>query len=394
MARSPLDTLVYSTILVAPLATALAYIAFTPAPAPVVLVATPDCPAAAEPIAVVIAAEEPAPVAIVDEPAPVVDEPAPPATVEPPTAGAGALMFDRRLVLATDPDPSWAHGALHNHANAYGMTVTKAVDPARLPGFLGALAGQRFTVFAADGSSCLVDAGPLSVYARVDGDVNIYIEPGDEGYDASGEPSPKQMAALRKQVFLDHAELLVARLEGSPRCTGLWARRADLPAPAVYGERSLADADANALAAEVAPVLADHPAVLAIRAKYRTWYDEIDAGYRATVSAWPAFYRESIVVRRWDEVGGAGTYYTVDVGTGGEACSSEFADHTSFVLTRDAGGWQIVPGQGFWRPLALMDLDRDGHLEAVTRGGVALESSGPDRGFAQSFEIPWWGCPC
>ena len=36
MARSKLDTLVYSTILVAPLATALVYIATVPTPAPVV----------------------------------------------------------------------------------------------------------------------------------------------------------------------------------------------------------------------------------------------------------------------------------------------------------------------------------------------------------------------
>ncbi len=386
MARSTQGTLVYSTILVAPMVTALAYIATTTAPEPVIVVATPDCPAPAL---------EPTPVPTVAEPAiaePVLDEVVPPATAEPPPAGAGVLMFDRRLVLATAPDNAWATGPLRGHPNEYGVTVTKAVDRARLPSFLAALADQRFTVFAADGSSCVVDSGPMSIYARVDGEIRLLagsdVEWNDDG------PSPSQLAALRKQVFADNAQLLVARPEGNPRCTGMWARRADLPAPAVFGVRPLTEEAAEILADEVAPLLAGQPAVATLAASYEAWYADLGDGGHEHYAKWPAFYRESLSVRRWQEVGGATEYLTVDVGSHGVACSDEFAEHVSFVLVRDGDEWRVLADQGFWQPQALMDLDRDGHLEAVTNNGFALVSSGPDRGLAQSFEIPWWGCPC
>lgn len=386
MARSTLDTLVYSTILVAPLATALVYIASATAPEPVIVVATPDCPApapASTPTTI------PAESAIAE---PVLAEAVPPATAEPPPAGAGVLMFDRRLVLATAPDSAWATGPLRGHPNEYGVTATKAVDLARLPSFLAALADQRFTVFAADGSSCVVDSGPLSIYARVDGEVRMLAasdeEWGDEG------PSPRQLAGLRKQVFADHAQLLVARPEGNPRCTGMWARRADLPAPAVFGVRPLTEEATKLLADEVAPLIADLPAVARLAASYEAWYDDLDGDGREHYAKWSGFFRETISVRRWEEVGGASEYLTVDIGSDGVACSDEFAEHTSFVLVRDGDAWRVLADEGFWRPQALMDLDRDGHLEAVTANGFALVSSGPDHGLAQSFEIPWWGCPC
>jgi hypothetical protein len=390
MARSKLDTLVYSTILVAPLATALVYIATVPTPAPVVVLSpAADC---AQPAEVVPIAEE----LDVAEPAPILEEPVPPATAEPPPAGAGVLMFERRLALATDPDTAWGKGSLRGHTNDYGVTVTKAADMARLPSFLAALAGQSFTVYAADGSACIVDAGPMSIYARVDGQIMIHADEELAGDDMpeEGGPSPAQLAELRRDVYADHAELLVARPEGNARCDGLWARRTALPAPAVFGARAQSEEDRGQLAAAVAPLLVDQPAVAALATSYAAWYEDIDPDHRADYPGWSDFYLQTIDVRRWDEIGGDRSYLTVDVGSPGEACSTEFSDHASFVLARSGDTWQVLEDPGFWRPQALMDLDRDGHLEAVLHGGFTLDSRGPDRGLSMSFEIPWWGCPC
>lgn len=385
MVGSKQDTLVYSLILVAPLATALVYIADARAPAPVAQEIV-DCPppiAAPQPTSVVHAIVEPAP-APAPAPAPTI---APP--IVDPSAGAGVLMFDHRLVFSTDPVPAWGKGPLRSHANEYGVTVSKLVDPAQLPADLAASASASFTVFAADGSSCLVDAGPLSVYARLDGDIMIYADDGD----SEDGPTAAQRNKLRRDVYAEHATLLLARTSNQ-RCDGLWARRTDLPAPAVFVARNLpVDAD-QALTASVATMVAAEPAVAALALNYAAWHADLDAETRAMYPAWSDYYTKTLVVRRWDEVGGPRSYLNVDVGSVGEACGNEFAEHTSLLLERSGDTWQVLDDPGFWRPDALMDLDRDGHLEAVTGGGRTLTTAGPDASFAQSFEISWVGCPC
>ncbi|MBL9106938.1 MAG: hypothetical protein JNL82_38915 [Myxococcales bacterium] len=384
MARSSLDTVVHATILVAPLALALAYIAFTPAPEPVLVHGPGDCAAAVEP-AVAVAAPEPPPAApaLVVAPAPA------PASV----AGAGVLLFDDRLALSVEPDLTWSKGQLRVHPNDYGVTVSKSVDMTRLPAELVALAGRRFMVYGADGSACATDAGAMSIYARVDGSVAPWDDPELDEAEAA-----RALREARSDTWEHHAHFLLART-GAPRCRGLWARRADLPAAAVYGRRKLDESAHDALAAEIADELDDHPRVLGLRAEYTEWYLDIDAEFRAEHPAWTSFYRDSLVVQRWDEIGGARSYYTVDVGSPGESCSGEFFGHVSFVLSPAADpqpghAWDILEGEGFWRPEAVMDLDRDGRLEAVTAGGTHLETMGSDPALAQSYEIPWYGCPC
>lgn len=380
MPRSTLDTFVYATILVAPLATALGYIALTPPEVLVVAGPPTDCP---EPVAVAIADAEVSP-APEPEPEPVVE---PVAAAPTSLAGAGVLLFERRLVLATRPDLAWSKGQLRVHPNESGITVSKAADPAKLPAALAALTGARFMVYAADGSACTTFAGDASIYARVDGD--FYYE----------EEQAGALTQVRRDVWQDHAELLLARTVGPSRCTGLWARRADLPAPAVFGARDLDEAATDALEQQIAAIIKDEPKVLGLRADYTLWYRDLPEEARDDRAAWPDFYRDSLEVRRWDEIGGARTYYTVDVGSPGEACSDEFYGHVSLVLApaadpRPGHAWDVVETDGFWRPQALMDLDRDGRLEAVTAGGTTLTTAGSDAALEQSYEIPWWGCPC
>lgn len=390
MARSKLDTLVYSTILIAPMVTALLYIATTDCrePEPVLVVnGAVDRPESAtrEPAPVIPAIVEPTKVEpTIAEPPAIVDE--------PNDAGAGVLLHDGRLVFSTAPELAWAKGALRSGDNEYGVTLLKSVDLGRLPGRLAALADQRFTVYAADGSTCLADAGPLSIVARVDGDLAIY---GDGDEDASGLPlgerTDEQLAALHDDVFKNHANLLLSRPRNAPRCTGLWARQSSLPAPAVFGARTLSDDVEHALAAELSPTIAAHSSVVALAASYTAWYEEIEPEHRTDVPAWTEYLHTTTRVRRWDEVGGARSLVTVDIGTGGEACTSDFSEHTSLVLEQRDGAWQLLDEPGFWRPEALMDLDRDGHLEAVTDDGRTLDSHS---GLGQSFTIPFWGCPC
>jgi hypothetical protein len=54
---------------------------------------------------------------------------------------------------------------------------------------------------------------------------------------------------------------------------------------------------------------------------------------------------------------------------------------------------KLHAARGFIDPLALMDIDRDGKLEAITRDGLKLETRG-DRSLKRSYAFPATFCPC
>ena len=105
------------------------------------------------------------------------------------------------------------------------------------------------------------------------------------------------------------------------------------------------------------------------------------------------YLKDTLQMTRWDELGGTRSYLNVIVGDGGEACSDLFSDQVAVLFRLDTGSPVAQDDPGFLHPLAVMDLERDGHLEAVTENGLHLESRGPTTTI-QRFEIPYHGCPC
>lgn len=387
MPRSKLDTLIYATILLAPMAVATGYLAF--APPPIVTLETaeaPVCtpePAAQEPAQVLV---EPAPASAEPAQAPVPADPPPAPVLPAPGPGVGMLMYEGQLVLATAPDLTWSKGQLREQRQDWSVRVSKRVVADRLPEPLRALGDARMVVYAADGSACVAStrADDLNIHARQDGEL-FYPEEGED------EVSPKQRRAILEEVFAE-AQLLRARLHreaGQRPCEGLWARPAALAAPAVFAAHALDRHAEAALRDLLLPQLAGMPRVKALGKAYREHATEIDD---ATVP-WATYMRDTLQITRWDELGGTRSYVNVIVGDGGEPCTTMFYEQVALQFSFEAGVLTPLDDPGFIDPLAVMDLERDGHLEAVTQDGLQLESRGP-AGAVQGFEIPYHGCPC
>lgn len=375
MARSTTDTLIYATILLAPLATAIGYIALTPAPEPVIVtvpsLAAP-CPEPAIPGPAIT--PEPA----TPEPA-ITPEPAPEPANE---AGAGMLVHARRLVLSTEADRAWAHGRLRGHPLEDGIAASKAVDPDRLPEPLRPLIDARVVVYAADGGTCTAQVGDMSIYGQQNGEL-FYSED-------HGEPNAAELLALRKQVF-DETTLMLGKID-APRCDGLWARRADLPAPAAFA--FVPEEADGPIVKLVLDIIGTEPAVIALRHEYDAFVTAY-AGYdeRDVPPPWSEFLRSSLRVTHWAEVGGPRMLVNVEVGDGDQGCGDYFTSEAAVLFTLDGAALIAHEAPGFLRPLAVMDLERDGTFEAVTDGGYRLETRSPG-GVAQAFSFPYHGCPC
>ena len=386
MARSRLDTTIYATILLAPMVTAVAYIAMTPGPMLAEARIDPPVPAASAPLV------EPAP-SPVPEASPVVPAPAAVAAPDDPAPlpvipGAVMLLHEGQLVVVTEPELTWATGRLRSPPTEYGVVASKAVDVTSLPAALAPLVNSRVVVHAGDGSACTATTGAMTIYGREDGDM-LYGDDG-EPLDAVG------MLVLRKEVFA-RAQLLLARQSRvaedgrTRRCEGVWARRADLPAPAVFGRRALGPESERALEEQV--LAAIEP--LAEFASLRDAYEADRAGHYVPedVPAWSAFLDETLTVSQWDEIGGGRSFVNVEVGDGGEACSDRFTEQRLLLFAREGGTLVQQPGPGFSRPLAIMDLERDGSLEFVGNGG-ALVRGQQDDAVLQSYAFPYHGCGC
>lgn len=363
----------YAAILLTPLAASLTLLALgsapsadgTPcvAPAPVVVpvlapLADEDCDDA--PVAA--AAEVLAPV-----PAPVHDP------------GAAVLLHGRHFVLATLPDMTWSAGQPKIHGLADGFTVDYELARAVVPAAVQAQSGARFTVFASDGATCQADAGALAIHGRMDG-VFAFNE------------APPTRAELREtaESMEPGAHVVQAALRGPRSCTGAWARRADLPAPVVFGRRKV---DARARA-EVRALLDAQPAVAALRSERAEYYADMPPEDAAAATAgWSAFLDETLELAAWDEIGGARRYITAQVGSEADGCDG-FGERAAVLFLRDGDALVAQPGPGFLDPLAVMDVDRDGQLEAVTEHGHALASRREDSPLVSRYAFPDLGCGC
>lgn len=396
------DLVVLSAILTAPLAILLAthfsvnaeVAEVVAEPAPVVACELPaPAPALPEP------APEPAPVvAPAPAPAPVV-APEPPAPTRDPSQFM--LMHDADLVLDSGPELAWSSGKIGHRAAPGEFVAWRPAVADRLPEPVRALLGATVSVYSADGSACIATVGAARVQVERTGDVFEVSTDTDEG--STYEP-PADASALKnmsRETFAGAGAdgLLLARQRNRDdrACTGLWARRADLPAPAVFGLRDLSPEDHRRLTDDALALVRALPEFADVRDAYAARLAEYGPEYAAEQPSWDTWLDANFRVDRWDEVGGPRTFVSVELREEAEGCGDWFSEGFALILERQ--GEQLAVRQPGWFDLAaLTDLDRDGTLEGLVTGEFGyqeLMATGPNAAaVADTFSIPFWGCSC
>lgn len=402
MART---TVVFGAILLTPLAASLAYLALeapvrepgvtapaaTVAPAPVAVaptVAPAPPPAPAQTAPAVAPAPEPTPtpdsdpeLALDPELAGLLDQepPAEPAAPDPrvlPSQQA-LLLHDGALVLATGPDLAWGRGRTKITRIDDGFNVRRDIKTASLPAELRAADGARFTLYDRDGKTC--DAAVT--------DFGLYGEWTEQSFDEPREDGERpDLRALAKELDSD-AYVLAARLDIAGTCAPVWARRADLPAPAVFARA----ADDPALQARVLDLVRGQRSFKKLKAERIRYLRDLPPESRKDEPKWDEFVAANLVVTRWDERGGGRTLlnaqFTYDGGCGG------FWAEQAWLLEMTGDALALRPEAGFVRPIAIFDADRDGHVEAVTGDARTLETRGSDA-LGYDYSFPAIFCPC
>lgn len=381
------DTLVYATILLAPLATALGYMLSAADPTIVTVVepaiectpvtCVPEVEVVAPAVPEVVMPEVPEVVApaVPEVVAPAEPEAATPEVSAPfASAGASMLVHEGQVVLSTEADIAWARGRLQFDSSEETDTVTvwKEAKRERLPAALRTIVDAGVTLYDVDGNACTAQISGLSVYAREHG-LDFYS-------DYQSAPDRATIRARRADAF-PQARLLLGAVDGE--CTGVWARRADLPAPALFAPVIPGDSEDAALREQVRRAIARFPEVLAMRAEY-----EADVARRTSdepMRDWPTYVRDTLALSRFDEIGGPRRIVNVVVGDGGDDCSDEFSTQVALLFTL-TGAKLAYTADGFIEPRTIVDLERDGEFVALTEDGRALAGD--------SFQFPLHGCGC
>ena len=223
--------------------------------------------------------------------------------------------------------------------------------------------------------------------------------PEGEEFD-SAEP-PKDRATLRKfaaDTFNEQgSKLLLARQkaqDGKP-CDGVWARRADLPAPAVFGRRELAEGEAKALTAKALEVVRAQPEFSQVEAAYAERVKEY--GPDAELLAWPEFVDKYFAATRWDEVGGPRRIVSVQLDETWEGCGDYFDGQIALLFEQQGDALVRLQQPGWLHLDALMDVDRDGVLEGVTSFDLErkLVAAGPNASvYRDEVTENYVGCRC
>jgi hypothetical protein len=393
------DLVALSAIFVAPLAAILASQAFLTAPAPEAI-APREVDLAPEVIAPREVTLEPL---IPEAPAPEVPAPAP-EPVDGRDPNQAMLMHGDALVVHTAPEPAWAEGRAAIKAKPGHLLTSKPAPWDRITGPARALDGATVVVYAGDGSACVATVGAARLQHEETGD--IYPETTDPEVDYGTFQPPASKAVLRDMVNKIFTRagygnlLLLAEQRGHDNkpCRGVWARRADLPAPAVFGRRPTGEAQAAALAAEVLPLVRAQPELAALAQEYAEWLTGFTPEAAAEEATWEQFVAANLQVTRWDEVGGPREVLAVELrALDREPCSYQFSGGVALLLERRADGLVRLDQPGWFDLAALADIDRDGVLEGVTStfDATQLEAAGAGAdALADSFQIPFTGCPC
>lgn len=392
------DLVALSAIFVAPLAAILASQAFLTAPTPAPEVIAPHEVAPAPDVSApeALAPEAPAP----EAPAPVAPAPAPePQRVEGRDPNQAMLVHGDTLVVHTTPELAWAEGRATIKAKPGHLIASKPVSWDRIPEPARALSGATVVVYDTDGSTCVASVGAARLQHEETGD--IYPEMADLDYGAFEPPAKSVLRDMVKKIFARGGNLLLlAGQQGQDKkpCRGVWARRADLPAPVVFGRRSSSGEETAALAAEALTVVRAQPEFAQIAGEYASWLAGLGPEMAAQEATWEQFVAANLRVTRWDEVGGPRQVLSVELGPHDrEPCSYEFAGGAALLLERGADGLVRLDQPGWFDLSALADIDRDGVLEgfihAHDSGQIEVVTASAST-LADSFYIPFTGCPC
>lgn len=351
-----------------------------------------------------LAAPEPTP-APTPAPAPAWEPAVTPAPVVRDPAQAMLLHGDA-LVVATTVESDWATGRLAVTARPGHLIAQKPVSWDRLSNSARSLADAAVIVYDADGSACVATVTAPRLHLERTGEVfPAAFDADGDPYDSYAPPASKQQSRNFKKMMgevfegsSDRLLLATQRAQNQRPCLGVWARRADLPAAQVFGRRPASDADLDALVASALPLVRLQPEFAALATAYAEHLAILERHGGGEEPDWDAFVAANLSVTRWDEIGGPRRIVSVELRLPPESCSNQFSGSLALLLEQHPDRLTRLPQPGFHDLQALMDIDRDGVLEAVTTsiyGEQRLEAEGPGAAaVADGFTIEYHGCPC
>ena len=308
-------------------------------------------------------------------PLPVDPNAAPPVVPEPYSRRLDdkfMFVFRGEVAVVTHPEATWESGKVKFKKTKEGLEGRRDVDMTKLPEPLRKLEGAGVTLYGPRGRVCEATLKGWSLYGL--------SERGDEEEreEVNELPSlPVLMAGL-------------ADAKGS--CAGaLWARRSDLPAPAVFvPDRPDAGLLAKARAATEK---------LTMYATMTSMYEEYarEAGDKLS---WPKFAAKQFRATKWTAEGGR-TLVSVEIGDPENVrCEANFSEFLAAVFAVENGELRVLTERGAWQPVALLDVTGDETPEVLLAppGGIGGMLSGlewkPEAALIDELRFPSEGLGC
>ena len=304
-------------------------------------------------------------------------------------AEALALADDESVLLSGAPDDAWARGAPRGDGATW---AERDVREAALPKALGAWKGKKVRLYGPAGPLCEATIASLVLRAEVVphfGTVQEWNGQGD-----GPKRSPAQIAAEVWSMAAGDGHALFGRL--SARCPGaVWARAADLPAPAITPVEE--------------PSGSLREAALSAFRRLRA-YRDLQAAYGESSEA-PAGKRRA----RWEDADGAKPHVYALGATGGGLVlvSAQAGAGCGRFEGSLVGLWEVrgdasspklsplsLPADEALIVRAAVDLDGDGKPEIVVGPHGMYSERGILRWNGKAYtldvlhQIPFHDCPC
>lgn len=278
---------------------------------------------------------------------------------------APGFMFVTRgaVVLESEADAAWGTGPTRRkRVDEYAVEGHRDVDASKLPASLQGLSGVAVTMYGANGRVCDARLGALSLYGYASGE-EVPADPG------AGEDTLPSMPHLVAGFTATGGDCQAA----------LWARRADLPPPAVFVAQRRVE---PALVARARAASETKAALSRMEALYAEFTASMSAqGDRAV--AWPKFVTKHLRTRAWTQQGGGRTLVMVELGDPENIrCDAYFTESAALMFEVVGDGLRLLGGEVPWRPVAVFDADVDGTLEVLV-----VPSNGLGESLYSGFEL-------
>jgi hypothetical protein len=331
-------------------------------------------------------------------------EPAP----APKLAGDFFFVTEHGVVLDLDAPTHWGAGPVRGDGNdeddLWGqVTAYRDADLDALPeGVVGTLASE-LDLYDAGGRICRVRLGKARLVAQLSSmsPELIFEEDSPEGlYEyweiEDGQKDPKHTRKLarsiRRKVLETQPRWLVASWEALEGDCGdaVWARDASLPAPEVFTKVEHPWGDRKARRARKALMGSDR--VREMHAMYDEWRGDLDPEYAGEIPSWETFADDTLSVVAWHDRSGETQVVSAQVGDFVSTCGDGFGDHESWIYAFPGARPQPIR-QGN-TPLAVLDLDHDGHFEFLWQTHEGLFFEAQDESEQKEAAVYFIGCPC